>query len=332
MLHDAEIKLARLKALYEQWFQGMEKMEPSVPRKDLDRTFDVLKRNMPRNTGLRFRTQQLWARYGTYGIYWARIARQIEEGTYKRDILRVSKKRTAADRRKEAAAIELDIDVDVEEMEDELQGDKTDPGIAVNTGAAKANGASKPPLFDDADVDAILGTLASTPPGAADANKPKTSRSLSPFAMGGMRAAPAAASATFGKPKDKPPGVAAAPIARVAAAPVITPNPAEPSKAAIAAPWSAPKPMAPALAAPKPAPVASASNAAIDERQLRALYTRYVDARKQNNERTDVRYEALAESVQKMMPKLREKHGQKAIDFEVVVANGKVGLKPKVGP
>ena len=97
------------------------------------------------------------------------------------------------------------------------------------------------------------------------------------------------------------------------------------------APVAAPKPMAPVVAAPKPVTPA-AVNAAIDERQLRALYTRYVDARKQNNERTDVRYEALAESVQKMMPKLREKHGQKAIDFEVVVANGKVGLKPKVGP
>ena len=64
---------------------------------------------------------------------------------------------------------------------------------------------------------------------------------------------------------------------------------------------------------------------------MRAIYSRYVDARRQNNERTDVRYEVLAESVKKMMPKLREKHAGKAIDFEIVLQNGKVGLKPKVG-
>ena len=64
---------------------------------------------------------------------------------------------------------------------------------------------------------------------------------------------------------------------------------------------------------------------------MRAIYSRYVDARRQNNERTDVRYESLAESVQKMMPKLREKHAGKPIDFEIVLQNGKVGLKPKVG-
>jgi hypothetical protein len=63
---------------------------------------------------------------------------------------------------------------------------------------------------------------------------------------------------------------------------------------------------------------------------MRAIHASYVDARRKNNEGADVRYEALAESVEKMIPKLREKHGGKAIDFEVVVQNGKVGLKPKV--
>jgi hypothetical protein len=64
---------------------------------------------------------------------------------------------------------------------------------------------------------------------------------------------------------------------------------------------------------------------------MRALYERYVDARRRNNERVDnVRLESLQQSVEKMMPKLREKHGNKSIDFDVVVQDGKVGLKPRV--
>ena len=47
------------------------------------------------------------------------------------------------------------------------------------------------------------------------------------------------------------------------------------------------------------------------------------------NERVDnVKYETVAKSLQEMVPKLKEKHGNKAIDFAVVVKDGKVGIKP----
>jgi hypothetical protein len=347
MLHDAEVKLARLKALYEQWFQGIEKMEPSVARKDLERAFDLLKKNQPRNTALRFRMQQLWARYGTYGIYWGRISRQIEDGTFKRDLVRVAKKHTKTDKKKADAAWDLDIDVD--EIEDEIEGDKTDPGLVVH---GKPNGAPKAPAakgaFGDDDIDAILGTLGSTPP-AASAPSAKPARPLSPFAMGARpgAAAPATAKATFGKPKDRPPTTGSVveplPTDPFAARPV-APKPvvaAPPTPAAIAPPKPVavapppPKPIAVAPPAPKPAPVAPPPpkpSPNMDDAKMRALYSRYVDARKQNNERAEVRFEALAESVEKMIPKLREKHGNKAIEFDVVLSNGKVGLKPKVGP
>ncbi len=62
---------------------------------------------------------------------------------------------------------------------------------------------------------------------------------------------------------------------------------------------------------------------------MRQLFDRYVNARKTNNERVDnVRMESLQKTVEAMMPKLREKHGQKQIDFDVVVRDGKVALKP----
>ena len=76
---------------------------------------------------------------------------------------------------------------------------------------------------------------------------------------------------------------------------------------------------------PQPRPQVAASG----EAQLRQVYDRYVEARRRNNERVDnVRYESVAKSIKKMLPKLQEKHKGKRIDFEVVVKNGKVGIKP----
>ncbi len=317
-LHDAEVKLARLKALYEQWFQGIEKLEPGVARKDLERTFEVLKKNMPRNTALRFRTQQLWARYGTYGIYWTRIARRIEEGTFRREYSRATKKRPERD--KAPAEQGWELDVDVEEVE-ELEDDKTDPGIVVTNDTSSPPKVQSPspqrgPAFDEGDLDAILGAL--TPTTTEDSvAKARTPRPISPFAISSARPAAGGASATFGKPRDKPVAAAAAP-APIAPRPVAAAIPKP-------APVAIPKP------APAPTPAPAARNGDLDDQQMRAIYSRYVDARRQNNERTDVRYESLAESVQKMMPKLREKHAGKPIDFEIVLQNGKVGLKPKVG-
>lgn len=58
------------------------------------------------------------------------------------------------------------------------------------------------------------------------------------------------------------------------------------------------------------------------------IFDEYTAARRRNNE-GDVRYEALVGSIQKMLPELTKKHQGKRIDFEVVVKDGRVGLKPK---
>src|SRR5262245_1188823 len=112
LLHDAEVKLKRLRALYEQWFQGIERTEPLVPRKDLDRLFVLLNKDKPRNTAARFRLAQLFASYGLYQTYWQRISRQIEEGTYERDLRRVRKRNDHGDKR---ASKDVVVDIDVTE-------------------------------------------------------------------------------------------------------------------------------------------------------------------------------------------------------------------------
>src|SRR5262245_17774531 len=92
MLADAEIRLRRLRSLYDQWFHGLERAEPQNQKHDVDRLLAELKRQQPRNTALRFRLNQLVQRYMTYNTYWQRITRQILEGTYKRDVLRAKRR------------------------------------------------------------------------------------------------------------------------------------------------------------------------------------------------------------------------------------------------
>jgi hypothetical protein len=91
-LDELENRLDRLRSLYEQYFLGIEKIEPTVARKDVDRRFWILRRVKIRNTARRFRMQVLIQRYNTFQQYWARICREIENGTYVRHLLKVQKK------------------------------------------------------------------------------------------------------------------------------------------------------------------------------------------------------------------------------------------------
>jgi hypothetical protein len=88
LVAELETRVDRLRSLYEQYFMGIEKMEPHVPRKDVERRFQAMRREQIRNTALRFRFQMVLQKYNTYQAYWMRIMRQIEDGTYKRDVLR----------------------------------------------------------------------------------------------------------------------------------------------------------------------------------------------------------------------------------------------------
>ncbi len=86
LIGEIETRIDRLRKLYEAYFLGFEKLEPTVPRKDVDRRFAELRKEQIRNTGLRFRLNMLTQRYNTYQTQWIRICREIEEGTYKRHL------------------------------------------------------------------------------------------------------------------------------------------------------------------------------------------------------------------------------------------------------
>src|SRR5258708_2945214 len=71
---------------------GIEKLEPTVPRKEVDRRVHVLRKEQIRNTALRFRFHMILQRYNTFQSHWQRICREIENGTYKRHVLRADRR------------------------------------------------------------------------------------------------------------------------------------------------------------------------------------------------------------------------------------------------
>jgi hypothetical protein len=91
-LSELEVRVERLRALYEQYFPGIEKIEPGVARKDVDRRFWEIRKIKVRNTAKRFKLQMLIQRYNTLQQYWTKICRQIENGTYIRHLARAKRK------------------------------------------------------------------------------------------------------------------------------------------------------------------------------------------------------------------------------------------------
>jgi hypothetical protein len=87
-----EEELEEIKVKYEMYFIGAERMEPSRRRDDLKRSIARLKNAFTRNAGIRFRIQALHARYLSYERLWLRSAREKEEGTYRRDVLKARRK------------------------------------------------------------------------------------------------------------------------------------------------------------------------------------------------------------------------------------------------
>src|ERR1700750_2159133 len=70
---------------------GIERIEPQIPRKDVDRRIYVLRREKIRNTGKRFKLQTIIQRYNTFQQYWQRICREIENATYRGHLLKAER-------------------------------------------------------------------------------------------------------------------------------------------------------------------------------------------------------------------------------------------------
>ena len=92
VLKELENKIERLKVLYEQYFMGIEKMEPQVARKEVTRAMLTLQQQYIRNTAMRFKFNTMLQKWQIYITYWNRVLREIENGTYVRHLQKAKRK------------------------------------------------------------------------------------------------------------------------------------------------------------------------------------------------------------------------------------------------
>jgi hypothetical protein len=314
LIGELELAVDRLRSLYEQYFVGIEKIEPQVPRKDVDRRIYALRKEQIRNTAMRFRFQMVLQRYNTYQTHWQRICREIENGTYKRHMIR-AQRRFGSVRPLRGRSSAPPPPLAIPELPElgasllaELDRDfaaPAAPATAVVPGGVVAAAASspRPPL----------------PP------RPSGGSPAGVLRAGGQ---PAVLPASPPRPGNPPPPPAAPVWKKVAAPGVPPPLPAAPPKAVA----PAASPVAPAAPPKAQPPVAPAPAAPVDlpEERLRQLYADLVETKRRQNESTAaITYQSVAKSLLESSDRLRKKHGR-AVDFEVMVKDGKAVLRPVI--
>ncbi len=90
-LGEMEQKMDRLRSLYESYFMGMERTPPNTPRRDMNRMMLEMQQVLISNSSLRFRFQSLSQKWVLQITYWNRTMREIEAGTFRRDVARAQR-------------------------------------------------------------------------------------------------------------------------------------------------------------------------------------------------------------------------------------------------
>jgi hypothetical protein len=323
LVGELEIAVDRLRSLYDQYFMGIEKLEPTVPRKDVDRRIYTLRKEQIRNTALRFRFQMLLQRYNTYQTHWQRICRDIENGTYKRHLIRAQQrfggKRASARPPPPAGAIgrsfaeelaELDREFAPAEMLDDQDVELDEEQPTTPTRRSPSSTRTPRPLVP--------------PPPSTRAVPPRPSRSSPPRS-------PRPPSSSRHPPSSPRTPTAPRSDSRAGGAPPSSRPPISPGRGGA----PPPRPRSPAVApreggAPPSAQPRVHRPAELPDDRVRQLYTQYIEAKRRQNESTaTITYDAVARSLRESSAKLRQRLG-KPVDFEVAVKDGRAIIRPIV--
>jgi hypothetical protein len=95
---ELERGLERVRASYEAYFLGIEKRAPELARQQLQHKLLELQSVPMVNTAVRFRFQNLVQRFTQLAGHWNRTMREIEAGTYRRDVQKAARHMADRDR------------------------------------------------------------------------------------------------------------------------------------------------------------------------------------------------------------------------------------------
>ncbi|MDB4968007.1 MAG: hypothetical protein JWN44_3696 [Myxococcales bacterium] len=311
-LHELGNKIERLKTLYEQYFMGIEKMEPQVARKEVTRVMLTLQQQYIRNTALRFKFNTMLQKWNIYITYWNRVLREIENGTYVKHLQKAKRKAQKEGRElpPEMAFGKVRPPADGFSLDEETNESRPN-FLDIDTGASAPVSRPADEGFDLEEVwDRIAPTESKPNPLAAA----RGSSVATPLPSTPLPSKPLPGKAASPPPLPPPAPSAAHARSQSVAAPLPKKPPAPPPSPAAAAP---PRPPAGAMLPKIPG---------MSEQELRVLHQRYVDAQKASGGGA-VKYETLVSSLAKQVPTVLSKPGVKGVRFDVTVENGKPVLK-----
>ena len=90
-LGEMEKKMDRLRSMYESYFMGMERIPPDTARREMNRMMLEMQQVSIVASALRFRFQSLSQKWVLQSTYWNRTMREIEAGTFRRDVARTQR-------------------------------------------------------------------------------------------------------------------------------------------------------------------------------------------------------------------------------------------------
>ncbi len=360
-LNDLSSRIDRLKILYEQYFIGLEKAEPTVARKEVMRIFDELRQLQIRNTALKFRYNTLVQRWNAYVTRWGKTLREIELGTYDRHVARARRKgielppelarkpgssshppppgAQAADLPSpwdDAALAGLMSDID--ESPAFTPKERAQPAMTIAPPRAAAapptvnreRAITPPPLPPERPR-----TVTRPPPPPSAAQKPGSTQPIDPAYIEEIRRGPAK---TPPNPLERArrPSVPPPPFRdpddderqrSITPPPIVFDEPRARTPPAVAQAPARPRPPAPlTLDEPRVPRAAREPIPGMSEGELRSLHERYAAARRGVGA-NPVQFEALVATLKKQVPDLLAKHRCNTLSFDVTVREGKVILK-----
>jgi hypothetical protein len=80
--------IQNLQVLYEKYFIGIDRKPPDQERKQISSKAREMRNASIRNTALKFKINTLFAKLISFERMWDRTLREIEDGTYKRDVFK----------------------------------------------------------------------------------------------------------------------------------------------------------------------------------------------------------------------------------------------------
>ena len=313
LLDDLQKQMDRCKVLFEQYFLGIQRTAPGQLHVDLERRIRKLTQLHIRNTGQRFRFTTLSQRFTSYNTYWKRTMRQIEAGTYVRDMARLGRKaaETGKDvpdeilakmpkRMRERILKDRKVAAQRVERTEAREQEQRDAGKVRNNTPNNVHHLDEADLLDGLDLDAVFANMVNS--GEFSEQKQKSSNEVA-----ARENTEADVDQIFSE-------MTSAPVAVVPPRPVVKRAPPAPQKL---------RPAIKSSPAVKPPP-------GMSEPESRALYQRYKKARDLVGADTSkLSYDKLMRSLNKQAPKILKDHNAQGISFNVVVKGDRVVLKAK---